>query len=76
MAIEQQQLGNDCKEINSRCMCVLRNQTVHNEYLIGPFVVSKLGNEIINLLVKGSNIVITDGVLEGIGGASAIDNRF
>ena len=43
-------------------------------YLIGPFEVSKLGSEIVNLLVKGSNIVTTDGVLEGIGGASAVEN--
>lgn len=44
-------------------------------YLIGPFDVSKLGNEIVNLLAKGSNIVTTDGVLEGNGGAPAMEDN-
>jgi hypothetical protein len=43
------------------------------KYLIGPFDVSKFGKEIVNLLEKGSNSIITDGVLEGIGGASAME---
>lgn len=40
-------------------------------------MVSNLGSEIVNLLVKGSKIVATDGALEGTGGASAgqKDNR-
>ena len=45
-------------------------------YLIGPFDVSKLGSEIVNLLVKGSNIVTTDGGLEGIGGGSVVENKY
>ena len=44
-------------------------------YLIRPFDVSKLGSEIVTLLVKGSNTVTTDGALEGIGGASATEQK-
>ncbi len=38
---------------------------------------SKFGKEIVNLLEKGSNAIVTDGGLEGIGGASDMeeDNR-
>jgi hypothetical protein len=49
-----------------------KSELLH-EYLIGPFDVSKIGKEIVNLLEKGSNTIITDGVLEGIGGASATE---
>ena len=34
---------------------------------MGPFVVSKLGNEIFKVFVKGSNLFIT-GAFDGVGG--------
>jgi hypothetical protein len=49
-----------------------KSELLH-EYLIRPFDVSKFGKEIVNLLEKGSNSIIIDGVLEGIGGASAME---